>query len=64
MDKKDPDYVVDLQIEDVRLLHHCVTERIRLWEGSPSRPAEEQEHLWKIRDTLQAMLLDYNFHNL
>ena len=64
MDEYQPDYNVDMSIEDIRLLHQCVEYRIRYWEGSPARPAEEQEHLWKVRDSLQAMLLDYTFHNL
>ena len=57
-------YDITLDIDSVKLLHHCVTERIRLWEGSPARPAEEQEALWKMRDQLQAMIFEYNFHNL
>lgn len=63
MDERIPDYTVDLTIEEVRLLHSCVTYRIRYWEGSPARPPEEQEQLWLMRDSLQAMLLDYTFHN-
>lgn len=63
-DAPDPDYIFDMQIEDIRLLYHCVTERIRLWEGSPARPREEQEHLWKLRDTLYSAMMDYNFYNL
>ena len=39
------DYQVDLTIEDIRLLSHCVNETLRLWPGSPARPVEEQEHL-------------------
>ncbi len=59
-----PDYTVDLTIEDVRLLHQCVEYRIKYWEGSPARPPEEQEHLWKVRDALYAMILDHTFHSL
>jgi len=59
-----PDYTVDLTIEDIRLMHQCIEYRIRYWEGSPARPPEEQEHLWKVRDALYAMMLDYTFHNL
>jgi hypothetical protein len=44
-DEQDFDYQVNLRIEDVRLLQHCVNETIRLWPGAPARPAEEQEHL-------------------
>tara|TARA_B100000902_G_scaffold385121_1_gene426108 strand:- start:217 stop:441 length:225 start_codon:yes stop_codon:yes gene_type:complete len=61
---KEPDYTVNLTIEDVRLLHHCVIKRIEMWEGSPARPPEEQEHLWYMRDSLYRMMLDYQFNNL
>ena len=58
------DYQVNLTIEDIRLLYHCVLKRLETWEGSPSRPAEEQEHLWYLRDSLYRMVLDYTFENL
>lgn len=61
---KEPDYTVNLTIDDVRLLHHCVIKRLERWEGFPSRPAEEQEHLWFMRDSLYRMILDYQFHQL
>ena len=62
MNEKEFDYQVDMSIEDVRLLHHCVQETIKNWPGSPARPYEEQEHLWYMRDWLYRMILDYNFH--
>ena len=58
------DYQVNLTIEDIKLLYHCVLKRLETWEGSPSRPAEEQEHLWYLRDSLYRMVLDYTFENL
>ena len=61
---KEPDYSMDMHIEDIRLMLQCVEYRIKYWEGSPARPAEEQEHLWAIRDGLRTMILDYTFHNL
>lgn len=61
---KEPDYSIDLRIEDIRLLHHCVIKRLERWEGFPARPAEEQEHLWFMRDSLYRMILDYQFHQL
>ena len=61
---KEPDYSIDLRIEDIRLLHHCVIKRLEMWEGSPARPAEEQEHLWVMRDSLFRMMLDYKFNEL
>ena len=62
--EKDYDYEVRLKIEDVRLLHYCVMETIRTWPGAPRRPAEEQEHLRYLRDSLQRMKFDYNFREL
>ena len=63
-DEQDFDYQVNLRIEDVRLLQHCVNETIRLWPGAPARPAEEQEHLRYLRDSLFRMSVDYNFREL
>ena len=63
-DDQDFDYQVNLRIEDVRLLQHCVNETIRLWPGAPARPAEEQEHLRYLRDSLFRMSADYNFREL
>ena len=59
---KEPDYSVNLTIEDIRLLHHCVIKRLEMWEGSPARPPEEQEHLWMMRNSLYRMMLDYQFN--
>jgi hypothetical protein len=61
---QEPDYTVDLTIKDIRLLHQCVIKRLEMWEGSPARPPEEQEHLWHMRDSLYRMILDYQFHEL
>ena len=61
---QEPDYTVNLTIEDIRLLHQCVIKRLEIWEGSPARPPEEQEHLWHMRDSLYRMILDYQFHEL
>jgi len=56
------DYQISLNIEDIRLMHHCVQETIRLWPGAPARPVEEQEHLRYLRDSMYRMMLDYSFH--
>lgn len=58
-----PDYTLDLTIEDIRLMKECVEYRIKYWEGSPARPPEEQEHLWKVRDGFNMIILDYTFDN-
>jgi hypothetical protein len=54
-------YNVTVSIHDVNLLHHCITKRIEQWEGSPSRPAEEQEHLWYLRDSFYRIVLEHKF---
>ena len=57
------DYQVDLRIEDIYLLHHCVDETFKNWPGAPARPVEEQEHLSHLRDQFQRMRLDHSFRN-
>ena len=61
MNEKEFDYQVDMSIEDVRLLHHCVQETIKNWPGSPARPPEEQEWLPAMKERYFAMLMEYNF---
>ena len=61
---QDFDYSVNLTIEDIHLLHHCVLRRIEKWEGSPARHPAEQEHLWYLRDSLYRMILEYKFENM
>jgi len=61
---KEYDYQVSLTIDDIKLLHHCVVKRLEMWEGSPARPPEEQEHLWYLRDSFYRMVLEYSFENL
>ena len=55
-----PDYSIDMSIADIRLLHMSVCTTIANWPGgNPS----EQEHLFRVRDDLYRMILDYRFHN-
>ena len=63
-DELDYDYQVNLTIEDIHLLHHCIQKRIENWEGSPSRHPTEQEHLWYLRDSMYRMILEYKFENM
>ena len=58
------DYQVSLRIEDIYLLHHCVEETFKNWPGAPQRPAEEQEHLRYLRESLYRMILEYRFDNM
>ncbi len=50
-------------IEDITLLHHCVSEFLRLWPGSPARPAEEQERLKALKNALYSAILDHTLQS-
>ena len=62
MNDNQPDYTVNLTIEDIRLLYHCVEQGIKYWPGSPARPVGEQERMWYLRDSMYRMILDYQFN--
>ncbi len=62
MEEEEYDYQINLKIEDIRLLHHCVEETFKNWPGAPARPVDEQEHLRYLRQSLYRMMLDYSFH--
>ena len=57
-------FILDFGIEDIHLLYHCVCKRLEAWEGSPARPAYEQEHLWYLKNELYKAILDYKFHEM
>ena len=57
-------FILDFGIEDIHLLYHCVCKRLETWEGSPARPAYEQEHLWHLKNELYKAILDYKFHEM
>jgi len=57
-------YHMSFDIEDIRLLYHCVSKRIENWEGYPARPMKEQTHLHYLRDELYRAILDYKFHEM
>lgn len=44
--------------EEVKLLYYAVQEALRVWPGSPARPAEEQEQLRQMREDLFRMVLE------
>ncbi len=54
---------LNFNIQSCRMLHSHVEYSIKMWPGSPARPAEEQEMLLALRDTLFAMKMDYNLEN-
>ncbi len=57
-------YQIELRPCDAYLLYHCVCKRLENWEGSPARPAEEQEHLWEMKSALYKIVLDHKYHDM
>jgi hypothetical protein len=57
----EPDYTVDMHIEDVRILYKSVSFHLEKWAGGP---AEEQEKLFYMKDWLYRIILDYKFHEI
>ena len=52
------DFDLRLSPEGVRALYYSVSEALRLWPGSPARPAEEQEVLHQLKMALFAMTME------
>ncbi len=44
--------------DEVRALSYAINEAIRMWPGSPARPAEEQIALQKLKMSLFAMSME------
>ncbi len=58
------DFIMYIQIEEIRMLYDHICYSIQMWPGYPARPAEEQEYLVQLKNRLFAMLADYNFSNI
>jgi len=54
-------FMVEFTDEEVRTLLYAVQEAIRVWPGSPRRPADEQEQLQALKDSLFRMTLEMNW---
>lgn len=57
-------FYLNFSIEDVHLLYHCVSERLKNWEGFPSRHPQEQEHLNYLKSELYKCILDFKFNDM
>ena len=53
-------FQIEITDEQVRTLYYAVSEAIRVWPGSPARPAEEQETLLFLKGELFKMVLEAN----
>ena len=58
MSEKMNEFDLYLGPDDVRALSYAVNEAIRMWPGSPARPAEEQIVLQKLKMSLFAMSME------
>lgn len=54
-------FMMELTDDEVRTLNYAVNEAIRVWPGSPRRPAEEQEMLRDLRDSFFRMILEMSY---
>ena len=54
-------FMVELTDNEVRTLLYAVQEALRVWPGAPARPAEEQEQLQLLKDSLFRMTLEMNW---
>ena len=54
-------FMVELTDDEVRTLLFAVNEAIRVWQGSPARPAEEQQKLYDLKNQLFMMTLEMQF---
>nr|BAR36995.1 hypothetical protein [uncultured Mediterranean phage uvMED] len=51
-------------IEGLRLLYSHLDYSIRMWPGSPARPAEEQLFLDQLKKQTFAMICEYNLSEI
>ena len=52
------DYNLFLKIEDVRMMYDHICYSIRMWPGSPARPAEQQVDYHQMKTFLFSMLCE------
>ena len=58
------EYTLTTDINGIKNLKSSIDYLLQVWPGSPARPAEEQECLWRLRDQLNACILQHTFDNL
>lgn len=61
VDNMEDAFDVTLGPDEIRTLAYAVNEAIRLWPGSPARPAEEQEMLYDLKMLLFTLSLEMSF---
>jgi len=61
MNEEESYFQFELTPEDARVLFYAVDQAIKLWPGSPQRPAEEQQQLQHLHKMFFAMKMDVIF---
>lgn len=54
-------FQIDITDDEVKTLYYAVCEAIRVWPGSPARPAQEQQDLQAMKSALFTMILEMSF---
>jgi hypothetical protein len=54
-------YSLEFDINGLRAMKSSVQYLLDVWPGAPARPAQEQEFLWAVRDTLDRCILQHTF---
>lgn len=54
---------ITMNIETTLALYESICYSIKMWPGSPARPAQEQEFLQSMKERLFAMIMEHNFEN-
>ena len=58
------EYSLITDINGIRSLKSSIAYLLEVWPGAPARPAEEQEQLWRLRDTLDKCILQHTFDSM
>ena len=54
-------FQIEITDDEAKTLYYAVCEAIRVWPGSPARPAQEQQDLQAIKNTLFTMILEMSY---
>ena len=60
-----PQWTCELKMDyhGLKLLYNHICYSIKMWPGSPARPAEEQEYRLHMRTELSKMMFQYQYDN-
>lgn len=56
-------FQMELTDEEVKTLYYAICEAVRVWPGSPARPAEEQIELQRLKQEFFRMILEISLES-